>query len=238
MSTSTSPSQPAQPQHRYTHSQPAQTAIPPPKPIEVKFEENPDVLALKSAASILQIQARNAVKDIQALQRIKERALRDPEAFSRALESGEAGTRLDPLYFPGEDTDEDGEGEGNGDVEMEGGDLKANGDEGGKMGGVKGNRKKGGEGREKWERLPTQQNVVRCPPINWNQYAVVGESLDKIHKDLLERPSEGVPQRIGADGQLVPGGEGQRREFLGVAAPYQPGRDKIEKMSTRKGGKR
>jgi len=79
---------------------------------------------------------------------------------------------------------------------------------------------------------------VRCPPINWNQYAVVGESLDKIHKDLLERPSEGVPQRIGADGQLVPGGEGQRREFLGVAAPYQPGRDKIEKMSTRKGGKR
>ena len=66
------------------------------------------MLALKSAASILQIQARNAVKDIQALQRIKERALRDPEAFSRALESGEVGTRLDPLYYPGEDTDEDG----------------------------------------------------------------------------------------------------------------------------------
>jgi hypothetical protein len=83
-----------------------------------------------------------------------------------------------------------------------------------------------------------QQNVVRCPPINWNQYAVVGESLDKIHKDQLERPSEGVPQRVGVDGQLVAGGEGQRREFLGVAAPYQPGRDKIEKMSTRKGGKR
>jgi hypothetical protein len=189
-------------------------------------------LALKSAASILQIQARNAVKDIQALQRIKERALRDPEAFSRALESGELGTRLDPLYFPGEDTDEDEDGDG--DVEMEDGDLKVNGAKGEK----KSNRKKGEEGREKWERLPTQQNVVRCPPINWNQYAVVGESLDKIHKDQLERPSEGVPQRVGVDGQLVPGGEGQRREFLGVAAPYQPARDKIEKMSTRKGGKR
>jgi hypothetical protein len=75
--------------------------------------------------------------------------------------------------------------------------------------------------------------------VNWNQYAVVGDSLDKIHKDQVERPSEGVPMKVGSDGQLVSGGEGARRQHdLGVAAPYQPGRDKIEKMSTRRGGKR
>jgi hypothetical protein len=166
------------------------------------------VLALKSAASILQLQAKNAVRDIQSLQRIKQRASEDPVAFTKALEAGEIRTSGDPLFNPGEEEDED---EGNGK----------------------------GERKEKWEPLPTMQNIVRCPPINWNQYAIVGEPLDKLHKDLVERPSEGVPQKVGSDGQLVSGGEGVRRQAdLGVAAPYQVGKDKIEKMGTRKGGKR
>ncbi|PMD41726.1 hypothetical protein L207DRAFT_331249 [Hyaloscypha variabilis F] len=221
---------------RYTHSQPPQTAIPPPQlpPTTISFDDNPDVLALKSAASILQIQARNAVQDIQALQRIKERALRNPEEFGRALETGEVRTRNDPLYHPGdyvEDSDDDVEMGGlNGEKEKSG-----KGKKGAKGG--KGNR----AAKEKWEPLPAPQNVVRCPPINWNQYAVVGDSLEKIHRDQLERPSEGFPARVGSDGQLVAGGEGQRRQSEGgvvIAAPYQPGRDRIEKMSTRKGGKR
>jgi hypothetical protein len=94
-------------------------------------------------------------------------------------------------------------------------------------------------GPKAWPKLPTPQNIVRCPPINWNQYAVVGESLDKLHADQQARPLEGMPQRFGADGQLSYGGDGQRRQAdLGVAAPYQPGRDKMEKIGTRKGGKR
>jgi hypothetical protein len=180
------------------------------------------------------------VKDIQALQRIKERAVRDPEAFSHALEKGEIRTRKDPLYNPGEYEDEDEE-EGEGDVEMSG--VSKNGNGTGKKGGRKEKEKAGKwakveKEKEKWEALPTPQNVVRCPPVNWSQYAIVGDSLEKLHKDQVERPSEGVPQRVGSDGQLVAGGEGQRRQDLGVAAPYQPGRDKIEKMSTRKGGKK
>lgn len=68
---------------------------------------------------------------------------------------------------------------------------------------------------------------------------MVGESLEKLHRDQVERPSEGVPQRVASDGSLVAGGEGHRRQGdLGIAAPYQPGRDKIEKVGTRKGGKR
>jgi hypothetical protein len=165
------------------------------------------------------MQARNAVKDIQALQRIKERAAKDPIAFAKALESGAIKTRSDPLYNPGEDEDDEDDG-GNQSAKAEG--------------------EKKGEGKEeKWESLPTPQNVVRCPPINWNQYGVVGESLEKLHKDQVERPSEGAPQKMGSDGVIVAGGEGVRRKAdLGVAAPYQPGRDKIEKMGTRKGGKR
>ncbi len=166
------------------------------------------MLALKSAASILQLQAKNAVRDIQSLQRIKQRASEDPAAFVKALEGGEIRMRGDLLYNPGDDEEEE-KGEG------------------------------GGEVKEKWEPFPATQNVVRCPPINWNQYAIVGESLDKLHKDQVERPSEGVPQRVGSDGQLVSGGDGVRRQAdLGVAAPYQVGKDKIEKMGTKKGGKR
>ena len=90
-----------------------------------------------------------------------------------------------------------------------------------------------------WPKLPTPQNVVRCPPINWNQYAIVGESLNKLHADQQARPTEGTVQRMGPDGQLIQGSEGQRRQAdLGVAAPYQPGRDKIEKTGTKKGGKK
>lgn len=169
------------------------------------------------------MQARNAVRDIQALQRIKERAVKDPVGFAKALESGAIRTKGDPLYNPGQDGDED-------DEERAGKGAKVKGGE------------NGGEGKEeKWEPLPTPQNVVRCPPINWNQYGIVGDSLEKLHKDQVERPTEGVPQKMGSDGVLVSGGEGVRRAAdLGVAAPYQPGRDKIEKekMGTRKGGKR
>jgi hypothetical protein len=186
------------------------------------------------------------VKDIQALQRIKERAVRDPEGFGRALEKGDISTRQDPLYNPGEWEDDEDDEEGGGDVEISGvskdKDKDKNGGKGGKAG--KRDKEKVGKGgkveKEKWEPIPTPQNVVRCPPVNWNQYAIVGESLEKLHRDQVERPSEGVPQRVGVDGVLVGGGEGygQRRLDLGVAAPYQPGRDKIEKMGTRKGGKR
>jgi hypothetical protein len=80
-----------------------------------------------------------------------------------------------------------------------------------------------------WPHLPKPQSVVRTPPINWAQYGIVGESLDKLHADQVARPIEGLPARIGSDGQATPVEGGRRHEGLGVAAPYTPGRDKIEK---------
>jgi hypothetical protein len=186
----------------YTHSsQAAQTTIPRPPPIPVDFDENPDVLATKSAISILQMQKRNAERDIVTLQQIKDKALTDPEGFVKALEGVRSAG--DMLFNP----------TGNG-------------------------VRKGEEEGEKWPEIPIPQNVVRAPPVNWAKYQVVGDSLEKLHKDQLARPSEDTPQRVGADGVLVSGGEGYRRPAdLGVAAPYQPGRDKIEK-GTKKSGKR
>lgn len=180
----------------------------------IAFDENPDALALKSAISILQMQARNATRDIQDLQAIKGRALQNPEEFVRAVAAGEVKKKGDSLFSPSQDDEDD---------EDEREHMQQDGKEDGKA----------------WPKLPTPQNVVRSPPINWTQYAVVGESLDKLHSDQQARPTEGMPQRLGPEGQLSYGGDGQRRPAdLGVAAPYQFGRDKIEKMSTRKGGKR
>jgi hypothetical protein len=171
--------------------------------------------------AILQLQARNAAADIKSLQEIKERAMKEPEEFARALQAGELKTKGDGLFdFSKEDSDDEEEDEGKGEAMQ--------------VDGQAGTVPKA----KPWPKLPKPQNVVRAPPINWNKYAVVGESLDKLHADQQARPSEGMPQRLGPDGSLSYGGDGLRRADFGVAAPYSVGKDKIEKMSTRKGGKR
>lgn len=149
------------------------------------------------------MQARNATADIQTLQKVKERAVADPEAFTIALVNGELGKEGPnvPLYTDDDDDDED---------EDETVDVDA--------------------ANKKWPKLPKPQNIVRTPPINWTQYAVVGDSLDKLHADQVSRPTEGKPQKLGPDGALVFGGDGFRRPVdFGVAAPFSPMRDKLEK---------
>jgi hypothetical protein len=148
---------------------------------------------------------------------MKERAVGDPEGFARALVAGDVASKPDPVFNPSHESSSDED-----DDEEE---SKTSDDIKGKDG--------------SWGTLPTAQNIVRCPPINWAQYAVVGDSLDKLHKDQQSRPTEGTPQILQPDGTLAFGAEGhRRREDLGIAAPYQPGKDKIERMGTRKGGKR
>lgn len=169
------------------------------------------------------MQARNAGQDIKTLRDIKARALADPEGFLKARERGEVRVK-EGVWGPSYDSEEsDGEdGEDGKEVKVEE-DVKMNGT---------GESKKEGE---EWL-LPRMQNVVRCPPVNWGQYAIVGESLEKIHKDQLERPVEGAPQRVAPDGSLIYGGEGERREHVGVYAPYDPLRDKVDPK--KKNGKR
>ncbi|VBB72871.1 Putative protein of unknown function [Podospora comata] len=218
-------------------SQPqAQTAIPPPQPVPLDFDSNPDVLALKSAISILQLQRQRAQADIQSLHKAKLSALSDPASFVADLTTGKVGQKEEGLFggSPPSDSDSDDSDE----------DTK----------------KQDGEEKEKepaWRKLPKPQTVVRCPPINWNQYAIVGESLDKLHAEQLKAPTPGVPVVMtggsnqgtagrfeftagqqgggggGAGGGLV--GSNQPQKLVGIAAPYVPGRDKIEK---KRGGKR
>lgn len=190
----------------YAYSQPDQVGIAPPPPEPLDFDANPDVIALKSAISVLQVQRKRATADIQALSRVKDEALGDPEGFMKDLAAGKVNARPDATRHTADD-DEDSDDE----------DSDEDADENSKQ-----------RPRE-WATLPQPQNIVRCPPINWSQYAVVGSSLDKLHAEQVSRPAQGTPASIGTNGTYEFKGDGKQDKYPGVAAPYAPGKDRIEK---------
>lgn len=201
-----------QPRLPLTHSsQPSQQiGIPPPPPEPIDFESNPDVIALKSAISVLQVQKGRAARDIQALNKIKEEALAEPEAFVKDLAAGNVKPR-DDFVFGADDSDKDDEENENESP-------------------VRGQSDK----PRAWSALPKPQDVVRCPPINWAQYAVVGESLDKLHAEQVSRPSQGSPAVFGPGGLYNVKTEGKQEPYSGVAAPYDPARDAMDRNPKKK----
>jgi hypothetical protein len=79
--------------------------VPPPQPID--FEDNVDVIALKSAISTLQMQSRRAEEDIRTLRDVKQEALKRPEEFARHIAhvtsshgGGSAGTGQGDAEWP------------------------------------------------------------------------------------------------------------------------------------------
>ncbi|KAL2143019.1 hypothetical protein VTI28DRAFT_416 [Corynascus sepedonium] len=261
-----------------------QVGVEPPPAQPVDFESNPDVLALKSAISILQLQRARATADIRSLSQARDAALANPEAFTADLVAGRVRVEGDPLFSgtrandgaaedksdssDSSESDSDDEGE---QEEKENGSARQQqvtpeseskvGDDTPSTNGTaaaplpdrqqKGKRRpKQGKSQPPWQKLPRPQNVVRCPPINWAQYGVVGESLDKLHAEQVAAPAPSAPMVLGPGGTyefkaggspadqgraIAPGGE-QPRRLVGVAAPYNPLRDKLDKKG--KGGKR
>ncbi|RDA93127.1 hypothetical protein CP533_4061 [Ophiocordyceps camponoti-saundersi (nom. inval.)] len=169
----------------YTHAkQTDQVAVSPPPPESIDFDTNTDVLALRSAISVLQVQKKRAAADIQSLSSARDAALDDADAFVRDLASGKVNNASAAA---------------------------------------------GADDAKPWTSLPRPQEVVRCPPINWSQYAVVGDSLDKLHADEVRRPSQGIPATVGPDGSYEFRGEGPRETYPGVATPFAPGKDRIDR---------
>jgi hypothetical protein len=216
------------------------------------FETNPDAIALRSALSVLQIQKRRAEEDLHRLERAKAEALEQPEAFVADLVAGKvnvaqlnAGGSLGGGLGAGGDDDDDEEDSSDGDDGADG----ARDDNDSTMNGTNNvpppSRKPKQPPRPAWQSLPGPQTIVRTPAINWAQYGVLGESLDRLHADQVARPSVGAPATIapsstgpaefrfdftaggGGGSGGAGGGPDARMEFVGVAAPYAPLRDKI-----------
>ena len=130
--------------------------------------------------------------------------------------------------------DEDDEDDQDRDENMDGAaDGSVNGDGNGAPAKRKPNRKPKAS-TAPWAKLPKPQSVVRCPPINWAQYGVVGESLDKLHAEQVAAPTLGMPATLGPGGTFeFKAGDSREpaRRLVGIAAPYEPGKDKIEKKT-------
>lgn len=167
------PQQPQQPQQQQQPLYPPPNPIrPEPSPVPISESDNADVIALRSAISLLQFQKQKALNDIKALDELKRAAAADPEGFSRELLAGNL-SQQDNQFI---DTDITMKDDGNDEEEDESEEVEH-------------------ESRNKFGKIPKPQNVVRMPPINWAKYHIVGEPLDKMHEEQRNRPFAGVPRQ-------------------------------------------
>lgn len=229
-------------------------------PLEpIDFDNNSDVIALQATIGILLQQRKKAEEDIRKLRDAKNAAMERPLEFARDLAAGQVkqgdvgGGRATAAEDSDSDSNSDSDDE-EGDVQMKAEDdskasKSANGLKPSAMK-AKSSRKKGkatATGRSNnagasssktpappqpppWANLPKTQDIVRCPPINWSQYAVQGEVLDRLHNEQLSRPTLGTPAKMGSNGAYEFTGtpnpdDGKKVE--GISAPFDPLRDKI-----------
>lgn len=196
-------------------------AQPPPPSQPISMSDNSDAIALRAAMAILQIQRQQALRDMKTLEEQKNRALEDPEGFARAIIEGTIKSRSMEGIIPVADSSSASKESGN--VTASDSDEEMH-DSGEKAATI----------TDTFGTIPSAQNVVRMPPVNWARYHIVGESLDKLHEEQRNRPSPGQPLR---DEDLRPR---ERAPEHFIAAPYNPWVDKVgEKPGrTRSGAKK
>jgi hypothetical protein len=192
-----------------TEAQPRPAAPPPatfrqqPPSVAIAESDNPDVIALRSAISLLQLQREKSKRDLKALAELKSVAVADPAAFAQSIHENRAHAAqsysdvLTPTLAssaPGADSDARGAQSG---VET----RKDSADVGAPA------------SAPKFPAIPQPQNIVRCPPINWEKYHIVGEPLDKMHEEQKKWPGQPEPPRTQSGARAPP---------HAIAAPYAP----------------
>lgn len=201
--------------------------------------DNPDAIALRSALSILHIQRQNALRDLKTLERQKQIAKADPEAFAADLIAGRVKTvrsngglgaiapQPEKQYHTSAKEEEE--------VDDEPDSTTMNHTE------VQQNHPPNHppddpqrrQHHSKFANMPGPQTIIRAPPINWAKYHIVGEPLDRLHAEQQTRPTPGQPRRDSGDETSRPGpGPGPTSV---IAAPYSPWTDQLP-LSSLSGG--
>lgn len=187
-----------------------------PPSVAISESENPDAIALRSAISLLQLQREKSKRDLKALADLKSAAVADPAGFQRAIQEQRAHASqsysdiLTPTLAGLADDDDDD------DAHLQ-------------------NAQSGADARKdsstdvevkmnstRFPAIPQPQNIVRCPPVNWAKYHIVGEPLDKMHDEQKKWPGQSEPPRTQT---------GARAPSHAIAAPYSPFTDGIGKPS-------
>ncbi|EEH39202.2 hypothetical protein PAAG_01664 [Paracoccidioides lutzii Pb01] len=188
-----------------------------PSPVPISESSNPDVIALRSAISILQMQKQQALRDIKTLDKLKRAAVAHPEEFARELVKGNLTSKAGDIFNPTGFENEEAAANENAFEEQRTTDQERT---------DRGEWTMDIDKPLSFSKIPKPQQVVRMPPINWAKYHVVGESLDKLHEEQRQRPTPGEPQRnVYAS---------QRAAEHFIAAPYRPFTDSLDPpMKTR-----
>ncbi|KAH8159203.1 hypothetical protein CIB48_g9048 [Xylaria polymorpha] len=218
----------------YTHSSHVGATAAPPAPLEpIDFDSNPDVLALKSAISILQMQRRKAERDMAALDRVKAAALAEPGAFVRDLTAGRVRVEGEGLFVGGvkdEDDDSDSSSDSDG---SEQGDMSKDGDD--EMKHIKSDSAAQPQPRPQPATKEGKPNIKADPdaetlgPPPWTQ---IPKPQNVLHNEQVRRPAQGAPATLTPEGFFeFKGGDGKQERYNGVAAPYAPGKDRIDGKS-------
>jgi hypothetical protein len=192
--------------------------IPEPPPQPFSSEDSADAVALRAAISSLQFQKQKARSDLQVLEGLKKKALEDPQRYKRELLAGKLkeqrpnfGSIRDVLDAPEEEGDDDDEvvlGERDSPTARNGANHNQSPSDVSPTNRPASNDAPFGQ-------IPGPQTVVRMPPINWDKYHVVGESLDALHEQQRRWPGS------------TPGQDNKGREHS-VAAPYSPFYDTLD----------
>jgi len=164
-----------------------------PAPVSISEVDNPDAIALRSAISVLQIQRQRTLRDLQTLERQKTVAVADPERFAHELNSGNVKSASSQGILGGETSDF---------LDTW---IGLNRDDSAR------------QESTSFGIIPAPQNIVRCPPVNWAKYHIVGVALDNLHEHQRLRPSSGEPQRDF---------ESPQDSDHVITAPYRPWADK------------
>ena len=183
----------------------------PPSPVPLTESDNPDAMALQSAIAILQLQRQQSLQDMNTLQEQKRVATADPEGFARSIASGEVKTTRNGGVFVGPTVDLQGDRVADGDHNEA---AKLDED----------NHNEQPQKHSKFGDIPGPQNVVRCPPINWAKYHIIGEPLDRLHEEQRRRPISGESRMEEEPVRAV--------EHV-IAAPYNPWTDRLPETSMR-----
>lgn len=196
--------------------------IPEPPPQPFSSEDSADAVALRAAISSLQFQKQKAKSDLRTLDALKKQALAEPQRYRQELIAGrlkeqrpDFGSIRDVLDAPEEEGDEEDEVA-----------LGAREEGESPMSGTRNRSSEQARGQDSsarqtagtdapFSRIPGPQDIVRMPPINWDKYHVVGESLDALHEQQRRWPGS------------LPGQDNRGREHS-VAAPYSPFYDTLD----------
>ena len=201
------PYSPITPEQTFTALYDPSRQRPPRDPVErplltpISESDNPDAIALRSAISVLQLQRLQSLRDLKRLEEQKNIAFANSEQFARDLGAGKIKTALSgsaliapaAMQQPSQSVRLDWE-----DMDTEDAPPRP---------------------ASSFGDIPGPQNVVRCPPINWVKYHVVGEPLNQLHERQTKNPSSELEAAAKSVDVLE----------ASVLAPYSPWMDKASR---------